>query len=329
MRTRFGLGACVRSCFGAPRSEGCATAGLLRNVAGHLRAGTTLRGALEKLHDEAPVPFREPLARLSHRLALGQSVADALAQTRGVFEDQDASALASLISVHERDGGNLAGMLEALADRLDSRAAAIEAARGAGAGAMLSGRIVTGLPLLLLLVAPGADRRLLEPGGLAMVATGVGLVAVGAVWIRRLIPRPERIEDSVAVVCDVAACALTAGAGLHAALGAGLDACARDIRPQLSRAHRMVQIGASWPEALRRSGDADLADVAATIAHAQGLGVPLAGSLARWAESRRSSRLHDFDVAVRRAPVLMVVPLTVCMLPAYLILGLGPVLRGY
>jgi hypothetical protein len=234
-----------------------------------------------------------------------------------------------MIAVHERDGGNLAGMLESLADRLESRAAALEAARGAGAGALLSGRIVAGLPLLLLLLTPGVDRQLLDGGGIVVLVTGLAFVAAGTAWIHRLIPKPARVDDPVAVVCDVAACALTAGNTLHAAMMAGLDACPGDIRPQFARAHRMVQIGASWPDALRGCGDPDLADVASSIGHAQKLGVPLAKSLARWAETRREGRLRDFEVATRRAPVLMIIPLTVCMLPAYLILGLGPVLRGY
>lgn len=324
---RLGLAVAARPRVGA-RGDVGAPAGLLRTVAAHLHAGATLRGALTFLYEDAPVTLREPLKRLSRRLALGQGVVAALTQTHGIFQDQDASTLVSLIAVHEREGGDLAGMLESLADRLDSRSAALEAAQGAGAGAVLSGRIVAGLPILLLLVTPGIDRSLLNGSGLLWLATGVGFIAAGAAWMRRLVPRPESVDDPVAVVCDVAACALSAGNSLHAALNAVLDACPPGIRPHFERARRMVRMGASWPEGLLRCGHAGLAEVASSIAHAQRLGVPLASSLERWAEARRARRLRDFEVAVRRAPVLMVIPLTVCMLPAYLILGLGPVLRG-
>jgi tight adherence protein B len=265
---------------------------------------------------------------MSRLLALGQTVVDALSQTRGVFEDQDAQTLVSLIAVHERDGGDLAGMLESLADRLDSRDMALRAAQGAGAGALLSARIVAGLPILLLLITPGIDRSMLRGSGLLFLVTGLGFVAVGAAWMRRLVPRPESVDDPVAVVSDVAACALRAGNSLHAALNDVLDACPREIHPQFEKARRLVKVGATWPDALRRCGHADLADLSASIGHAQRLGVPLATSLERWAETRRARRLRDFEVAVRRAPVLMVLPLTVCMLPAYLILGLGPVLQA-
>jgi tight adherence protein B len=260
---------------------------------------------------------------------LGQSTASALAQTSGIFSDQDLFTLVSLITVHERDGGDLAGMLDSLADQIDSRSSALQAARGSASGALLSGRIVAGLPLLLLVLTPGIDRSSMNGSGVILLAVGIGLVVTGMAWMSRLIPKPDAVDDPVAVVCDVAACALTAGTTLHAALGASLGACPRQIRPALERADRMVRIGASWSEALRRCGHPDLADVAASIAHAQRLGVPLARSLTRWAEARRLRRLRDFDVAVRRAPVLMVIPLTVCMLPAYVVLGLGPVLRGY
>jgi tight adherence protein B len=318
----------ARSRAGDGTDHGCVSADLLRTVAGHLRAGATLRGALACLYEEAPITARVPLERLSRLLALGQTVVEALRRTRGVFEDGDAQTLISLIAVHERDGGDLAGMLESLADRIDSRDMALRAAQGAGAGALLSARIVAGLPILVLLVTPGIDRSMLHGNGLLLLVTGLGLVAGGAAWMRRLVPRPEAVDDPVAIVCDVAACALRAGSSLHAALNGVLDACPREIRPQFEKAHRLVNVGASWPEALRRSGHADLADLAASIGHAQRLGVPLATSLERWAETRRTRRLRDFEVAVRRAPVLMVLPLTLCMLPAYLILGLGPVLHA-
>lgn len=304
-------------------------AGLLRSVAGHLRAGATLRGTLGCVNTDGPTELRESLLRLSRRLSLGQSTASALGDTSGIFADQDVSTLVSLITVHERDGGDLAGMLESLADRIDSRSSALEAARGSAAGALLSGRIVAGLPLLLLLLTPGIDRSLINGSGVILLAVGMGLLVTGMAWMSRLIPKPDAVDDPVAVVCDVAACALTAGSTLHAALGASLRACPGEIRFAFERADRIVRMGASWPEALRRCGHPDLADLAASIAHAQRLGVPLARSLRRWAEARRLRRLRDFEVAVRRAPVLMVIPLTVCMLPAYVVLGLGPVLPGY
>jgi hypothetical protein len=47
-----------------------------------------------------------------------------------------------------------------------------------------------------------------------------------------------------------------------------------------------------------------------------------------FAARRRAARSRDFDAAMRRAPVLMVVPLVICVLPSFLLLGVAPFLRG-
>jgi tight adherence protein B len=301
---------------------------VLRAVAGDVRAGATPRDALSSAHLNSPVPLAKPLTRLSRRLALGEDIGRALTHTGAAFGDEDEGALGALIAVHEREGGDLAGMLEAFADRIDARNDALRAAFGAGAGAMLSGRLVAGLPLFLLLLAPGTGDSLTDAGGLMMLAIGGGLIAVGMAWMRRLVPKPEAVDDPVATVCDVAACVLSAGTSLNGALAAALRACSPEIRPHFERAHRLARLGVPWPDALAHSGHNDLTALAACVAHARRLGIPLARSLRGWGDARRLERLREFETAVGRAPVLMAIPLTVCVLPAYIVLGLGQVLRG-
>jgi hypothetical protein len=50
--------------------------------------------------------------------------------------------------------------------------------------------------------------------------------------------------------------------------------------------------------------------------------------LKSFSATRRAQRLRAFDAAMRRAPVWMVLPLSFCVLPAYVLLGLGPYLRS-
>jgi pilus assembly protein TadC len=52
----------------------------------------------------------------------------------------------------------------------------------------------------------------------------------------------------------------------------------------------------------------------------------LAGALSRLAEDLRADRLVRAEAAARRAGVLIVLPLGLCFLPAFLLAGIVPVI---
>jgi pilus assembly protein TadC len=54
-------------------------------------------------------------------------------------------------------------------------------------------------------------------------------------------------------------------------------------------------------------------------------GAALAGALARVAEDLRADRAAAAEAAARRAGVLVVLPLVLCFLPAFLLVGVVPV----
>jgi uncharacterized protein len=93
---------------------------------------------------------------------------------------------------------------------------------------------------------------------------------------------------------------------------------------QLRRSARLVRLGATWTQALERSVDASLQQLGRTLLQAEDKGLPVAASLDAFAAATRREKARLFDAAIRRAPVLMVVPLVVCVLPAFVLLGLGP-----
>jgi pilus assembly protein TadC len=95
----------------------------------------------------------------------------------------------------------------------------------------------------------------------------------------------------------------------------------------LARARRLAALGASWPEALRRADDG-FGDLAAVIERATSSGSPVAAPLRSLAASRRLQAERSFEARLRRAPVVMVMPLTLCVLPSFAVLGLAPFLRG-
>jgi Flp pilus assembly protein TadB len=282
--------------------------------------------ALAEWHMDALPSWRPVLLRLARRIALGRSPCDALDDLDSMLGD-DTSAVSAAVRIHAQLGGDLARVLDRLAAAIAGRAASARTGRAASAGALLSGRVVAGLPLLLVPLAPLAGAPLLDSLGLAMLVVGAALAVLGLWWIDRLVPRPPSADDPAAFAADSIAAAVRAGASLSTALEIAARGPAADLGGPFRRARRLVVLGAPWHEALGRSGDDALAGIAHSVRRAQRLGAPVAEALEMYADRRREVAASRFEESIRRAPVMMVLPLSFCVLPAYAVLGLGPYLR--
>jgi tight adherence protein B len=263
---------------------------------------------------------------MARKLKLGASIDESLGGLYSVM-GSDLSSVRGFFAVHRRVGGDLGETLDRLAHSVEQRAAAEAAGRAAGAGAILSGRVVAGLPLLMIALAPAAHAPLFDRTGLVLLAVGGGLALGGMVWIARLVPKPPG-DDPIAVVADIIASVLHGGTGLITALEIAAEHAPGDAGAPMQRARRRVRLGTSWPDALIEANDESLRELSASIRRASELGVPAADALKSFSATRRAQRLRAFDAAMRRAPVWMVLPLSFCVLPAYVLLGLGPYLRS-
>jgi Flp pilus assembly protein TadB len=202
-----------------------------------------------------------------------------------------------------------------------------QAGRAAAAGTRLSGRIVAGLPLLAVPSLPFAHVPFTDGIGVLLVLTGAGLALSGLLWMERLTPRPPG-EDSGAAFADLTGVVLSSGLPLQAALAAVAGGCSPALGSAVRRAQRLTRLGASWPQALALSGDDALMAVGEVTRHALAAGRPVAEALEGLAARRRRARAAAFEMELRRAPVLMVIPLTLLILPSYVLLVLAPFLRG-
>lgn len=283
-----------------------------------LRSGLSLRQALLAWPDELTGAHRSEALEVVRRLELGHPVGTAV----------EASSLAAVLqpafSVHLTTGVDLVAWLERIVADREETASALKAARGAAAGAALSGRMVAGLPLLFIPLTPVSRAPLTDPIGLVILSVGVVLAVAGLRWIGRLLPQPPG-EDAGAALAVLLAAMLRAGLPAAGALSV---ACRNPgAPPGLVRAGRLVALGATWQQALTEAGG-ECASLAASIGRAQRFGIPLADALESHAAARRAELKQGFEEKMRRAPVLMVVPLTCCILPAYGLLALGPFVRS-
>ncbi|MFC7529473.1 type II secretion system F family protein [Actinoplanes sp. GCM10030250] len=129
------------------------------------------------------------------------------------------------------------------------------------------------------------------------------------------------------LAADLLAAALRAGAPVDHAAAAVADALGGPLGERLERAARSLRLGADPGEAWTHLADVTGADrIAAAAVRSSASGSALAGALERLAGDLRSDRTVAAEAAAQRAGVLIVLPLGLCFLPAFLLAGLVPVL---
>ena len=157
-------------------------------LAAHVRAGRSLSQALVDAVEDAPAPTHARVGAAAAAAGLGTPVADALGM---LGEGADVAYLAAAVRLQTRAGGDLALLLERIAELLHERRAQRRAAEVATAQARATGRIVSGMPALgvaalYLADRPGFDLLVRSPLGWAALAMSAGLAALGHVLIGRL-----------------------------------------------------------------------------------------------------------------------------------------------
>ena len=296
-------------------------AAAFRSLAASLRGGVSLEHALidwpEGLGDGSCRGWAEQIAA---RVQLGVGPAEATAGGGSAF----GASLGGIFAVHAELGGDLAGSLDELAQRSEARSESATGAAAQAAGAKLSARMISFLPLAFVVFVPGPKLPLHDPLAMTTMLLGISLVAIGSAWMAKLLPAPPRLDPAASVATTLAA-VLRGGAAPSQVLSLMAE---RGGDGSLRSVSRGVELGLTWEEALLSSDDEGMQALGRTLDAAGSSGAPVAAALRAFAGDRERTAALTFEAQARRAPVRMVVPLTVCMLPAFLLLGAGPLVRG-
>ncbi|MGH2554389.1 MAG: type II secretion system F family protein [Actinomycetota bacterium] len=124
----------------------------------------------------------------------------------------------------------------------------------------------------------------------------------------------------------------TTGAGLNPSLALRRSAgiLDRPLGEEVRAAVRRLDLGAPWHVTLQdlaeRTADPSIHQLVRAMGRSQRLGTPLASALHHVAEELRNERQAGAEERARRAPVKMLFPLVFLILPAFLLLTVGPVL---
>ena len=141
--------------------------------------------------------------------------------------------------------------------------------------------------------------------------------------------RGQELTDVVLAV-DLLAVALAAGAPLSRALALVGEAVGGGTGAALGRAATSLGLGADPAAALSETLAApELAPLRRTLVRTSESGAAAAAVLTALAADLRSRREQAAQQRAARAEVLAVLPLGLCFLPAFVLLGVVPVVAGF
>lgn len=248
------------------------------------------------------------------------------------------------LRMSESAGAPLATSLERAAEHAEERIDALLGRQSALAAPRATGRILSWLPLLGLGlgVLMGSDPVGVLTGSILGALTGLfglGLAFAGRRWTAALVHRAE-VESTraghtggeqalnaptvdTALVLELLAAQLRAGLAPLAALGTLAEAL--NSRP-LHTVCQRLQMGSSWGSAWSGSAAGTFGELRDALAPAYTGGAPSTALLLSLADAHRLSERRASERAAGKLSVALVVPLGLCSLPAFICLGIVPIL---
>lgn len=178
----------------------------------------------------------------------------------------------------------------------------------------------------------GSVAGIVSIGGWWGGATGVLAGTACAVWLSRQ-PTPRqrahqrRFAAELPFTIDLVAAALRAGSTPDSAVRTVAQASGGPVGGCLTRVEQALRAGAAPGDAWAHLGDSGAARRVVRAAQRSGhSGASLGGALARVADDLRTDAVLAAEARARTAGVLVVLPLGLCFLPAFVLTGLVPVI---
>jgi tight adherence protein B len=157
-----------------------------------LRAGYSLLQAIEAVASEAPDPTAREFSRAVAESRLGRSVPDALEGIVHRTQSKDFEWATMAIEIQREVGGNLAEVLQTVADTMLARNRLKGEIKALTAEGRISAVVLGSLPFALGIFLWFNNREYLQPlldetmGRIAIVA-GLVLMAGGILWLRKIV----------------------------------------------------------------------------------------------------------------------------------------------
>lgn len=151
----------------------------LTMMAGSLRAGASLQGALDLVVNETPAPLSQEFSLLLREQRLGLTLEDSLRGMGARLNVEDIDLFVSALTIAREVGGNLSEILDRLSSTLRAKAVMEGKIRALTSQGKLQGIIVGLLPIFLAGVLYVMDPEAMLP----MFTTYYGWGVMGAIFV--------------------------------------------------------------------------------------------------------------------------------------------------
>lgn len=161
-------------------------------IASSMRAGHSFMQSLDTASKEIDPPAAGEFGRVLQEIRLGRDTDDALEALAERVGSQDLEWAVTAIEIQRKIGGNLAEVLETVANTIRERDTLRRQMRALSAEGRISALVLSVLPILiaayLMIVNPDYLRTLTttRPGIIISVSAGI-LMVIGYVWMRRMV----------------------------------------------------------------------------------------------------------------------------------------------
>lgn len=165
---------------------------VLTLLSGNLRVGYGLLQAIETATRETDSPMADELRRATNEIRLGRDLVAAMTAIAERMASEDFGWVVQAMAINTDVGGDLAEVLDGVADTIRDRAALGRQVRALSAEGRMSAYVLVALPIGvgLLNFLTNRDYALLlftTAPGLLMSVTGGVLMVAGCLWLRRLV----------------------------------------------------------------------------------------------------------------------------------------------
>ncbi len=165
---------------------------VLNQIVGSLRSGYGLVQSLDVVAGQLPAPAGEEFTRVVREVQLGHPLLVALSNLADRIENEDLVMITAAINTNQQVGGNLAEILETVAETIRERVRIKQEIQVMTAQQAISGYILVFMPIalgaVLLIINPTYQMRLFTPGITLCIPSVAALgIVIGFFVMRRIV----------------------------------------------------------------------------------------------------------------------------------------------
>jgi tight adherence protein B len=165
---------------------------MLQLLGATLRSGFSIMQGLDTVAGQLPDPMGKEMRHVVAEARLGRSLASALDEVSQRVKSEDFEWVVSAIGIQREVGGNLAELLDIVADTMNARSRLRQEAHTLTAEGRIGAIVISLLPIAIGLFIYATNRTYLTPLlhtglGQVMFYGCIGLALAGMLWMRKIV----------------------------------------------------------------------------------------------------------------------------------------------